>query len=278
MRKLTLEERVIRLEKLLLEDAFDDELDAMADDIVEKYPPLDLYKELGDVALDIMKKMPQADIDKELDDAALDIVNKDVRFSYDTVEDYLDSVVFYNLNKDYPSYVVINALQALLDDIEAFNSFKSMRVIKFMKKQIREINDLSYFKAKKIVVNAIKEVLDYEKEELKNQLEQFKKFINSCTRNIRKEINTCTNCKLWDIEVPQFNSNKPIAFITINRREPFVSRKDWTNYVIYEFVKNGKTVYNYKTDVSKQSNLSKDELLKEITDDACAHINSMENL
>lgn len=278
MRRLTLEYRIMKLENLILEDAFDDELDALADDIIEKNPPLDLYKELEDAALDIMKRMPKADIDKELDDAALDIVNKDAHFSYDTVEDYLDSVVFGNLNKDYPSYVVINALQALLDDIEAFNSFKSMRVIKLMKKQIREISDLSYFKAKKLVVNAIKEVLDYEKEELKKQLEQFKVFINSCTRTIRKEIDTCTNGKLWDIEVPQFNSNKPIASITINRRESFTSKQDWTNYVIYEFVKNGKTVYNYKTDVSKQSNLSKDELREELALEACRFINSMENL
>lgn len=258
MRKLTLEYRVMKLEKLLLEDAFDDELDAMANDIIEKNPTVDLYK--------------------ALDDAALDIVNKDIKFRHDTVKDWLDSVVFDNLNKDYPSYVVINALQSLLDDIEAFNSFKSMRVIKLVKKQIREISDLSYFKAKKIVVNAVKKVIDYEKEKLKKQLEQFKEFINSCTRTLRKEINMCKNGNLWDIEVPQFNSNKPIASITINRRESFTSKQDWTNYVIYEFVKNGKPVYNYKTDVSKQNNLSKDELREELALEACRFINSMENL
>lgn len=278
MRRLTLEYRVMKLEKLLLEDAFDDELDAMANDIIEKNPTVDLYKALDDAALDVMKRMPQADIDKELDDAALDIVNKDIKFRHDTVKDWLDSAVSDNLNKDYPSYVVINALQSLLDDIEAFNSFKSMRVIKLVKKQIHEISDLSYFKAKKIVVNAVKKVIDYEKEKLKKQLEQFKEFINSCTRTLRKEINTCKNGNLWDIEVPQFNSNKPIASITINRRESFTSKQDWTNYVIYEFVINGKTVYNYKTDVSKQNNLSKDELREELALEACRFINSMENL
>lgn len=264
MRRLTLEYRIMKLENLILEDTFDDELDALADDIIEKNPPLDLYKELEDAALDIMKRMPKADIDKELDDAALDIVNKDAHFSYDTVEDYLDSVVFGNLNKDYPSYVVINALQALLDDIEAFNSFKSMGVIKLMKKHIREISSLSYFKAKKVVVNAIKEVLDYEKEELKRQQEQFKELVNSCIRAIRKKVNTCENGKLWDIEAPQFGSTKPIASFGISRREPFISKKDWAHYIIYEFVKDGKKVYNYKTDVSIKSDLSKDELVKEL--------------
>lgn len=259
IKRLTLEERVTRLEKLLLEDSFDDELDAMADDII--------------------KNNPQADIDKDLDIAALDIVNKDIKFRHDTIEDWLNSVVFDSLSKEYPSHFIINNLQILLDDIEAFNSFKSMRVIKLMKRQIREISDLSYFKAKRIVVNAVKKVIDYEKEKLKEQLEQFKEFINSCTRTIRKEIDTCKNGELWDIEVPQFNSNKPIASIIIRRRKPFTtSKQDSTYYMIYEFVKNGKTVYNYETEVSIQRNLSKNKLLKEITNDVCGHIISMEHL
>lgn len=264
MRKLTLEYRVTRLEKLLLEDSFDDELDALANDLVKNNPPIDLYKELEDAALDIIKKRPQADIDKELDDAALDIVNKDIKFMYDTVEDWLDSVVFDNLNRDYPSYVIIDALQEILDDVESFNSFKSMSVIKLMKKHIREISSLSYFKAKKVVVNAIKEVLDYEKEELKRQQEQFKELVNSCIRAIRKKVNTCENGNLWDIEAPKFGSNKPIASFGISRREPFISKKDWAHYIIYEFVKDGKKVYNYKTDVSIKRDLSKDELVKEL--------------
>lgn len=259
IKRLTLEERVTRLEKLLLEDSFDDELDAMANDII--------------------KNNPQADIDKELDDAALDIVSKDTKFRHDTIKDWLDSVVFDSMNKEYPSNFIINNLQILLDDIEAFNSFKSMRVIKLMKKQIREISDLSYFKAKKIVVNAVKKAIDYEKEKLKKQLEQFGEFISSCTRAIRKEIDTCKNGELWSIEVPEFNSTKPIATIIIRRRKPFpTSKQDCAYYMIYEIVKNGKTVYNYETEVSIQKNLSKNKLLKEITNDVCGHIISMENL
>ena len=259
MRRLTLEERIIRLEKLLLEDAFDDELDVMANDIV--------------------KNNPQADIDKDLDDAALDIVSKDIKFRHDTIKDWLDSVVFDSLSKEYPSNFIINTLQTLLDDVEAFNSFKSMRVINLMKKQIREISGLSYFKAKKIVVNAVKKAIDYEKEKLKEQLERFKEFVNSCTRAIRKEIDTRKNGELWGIEVPQFNSNKPIASIIIRRRKHFpTSRKEWASYMIYEVVKNGKTVYIYETDVSIQRNLSKNKLLKEIAIDAGLHVTSMENL
>lgn len=256
MRKLTLEYRVTRLEKLLLEDSFDDELDALANDLVKNNPQVDLYK--------------------ELDDAARAIVNKDIKFRHDTVEGWLDSVVFNNLNRDYPGY--INALQELLDDIESFNSFKSMRIIRLMKKQIREINDLSYFKAKKVVVNEIKEVLDYEKEEFKKRLEQFKELINSCIRAIRKEVNTCKNGELWDISVPQFDSNKPMASFGISRREPFISKKDWAHYIIYEFVKDGKKVYNYKTDVSIKSDLSKDELVKELALEVYNFVSSMEYL
>lgn len=237
MRRLTLEERIIRLEKLLLEDVFDDELDTMANDII----------------------------------------NREIKFRHDTIQDWLDSVVFDGLSKEYPSHFIINNLQIVLDDVEAFNSFKSMRVIKLMKEQIREISDLSYFKAKKIVVSAVKKAIDYEKEKLKRQLEKFEKFINSCTRVIRKEIDTCKNGNLWDIEVPQFNSGKPIASIIIRRRKPFTtSRKDWTYYMIYEIVKNDTTVYNYETDHHTQRNLSKDELLKEITSDVKQHITNME--
>lgn len=60
MKRLTLEERVTRLEKLIFEDAIDDELDSMANDIL----------------------------------------TKDTKFRHDTIKDWLDSVVLDSLKRE----------------------------------------------------------------------------------------------------------------------------------------------------------------------------------
>ena len=81
-RKLALEYRLYKLEKLFNEDSFDDELNAMSDEIV--------------------KNSPDIDIDAELDKKAKDIIDKEPGYfykndpfgdrvkTYDTIEDWLD--------------------------------------------------------------------------------------------------------------------------------------------------------------------------------------------
>ena len=81
-RHLVLEYRIRKLERLLFEDSFDDELDAMSDGIV--------------------KNNPNIDIDAELDKKAKDIIDKEPGYfykndpfgdhvkTYDTIEDWLD--------------------------------------------------------------------------------------------------------------------------------------------------------------------------------------------
>lgn len=238
MIKPTLEERVTRLEKLIFEDAIDDELDSMANDIL----------------------------------------TKDTKSRHNTIRDWLESIVFDSLKEEYPSQFIINNLQILLDDIEAFNSFKSIRVINLMKNQIREISDLSYLKAKKLVSDAVKKRISVEKERLYNQLNKFKEFIDGCTSAIRKEIDTSKYGKLWDIEDPRFNDSKPIASFIIRRSKPFTYKTDHYIYIVREYVSNGKTLYDYETDVSTRKGLSKDELRKELARHATTSINDIESL
>lgn len=57
-RKLVLEYRIRKLEKLLFEDAIDDELDAMSDEILKNNPYVDIDDEVDKKAKDIIDKEP----------------------------------------------------------------------------------------------------------------------------------------------------------------------------------------------------------------------------
>lgn len=57
-RKLVLEYSIRKLEKLLFEDAIDDELDAMSDEILKNNPYVDIDDEVDKKAKDIIDKEP----------------------------------------------------------------------------------------------------------------------------------------------------------------------------------------------------------------------------
>lgn len=131
MKKLTLEYRILRLEKLLLED---------------------IQSDLDDMSNDIIKNNPTIDLDDSLNDDSNEIINKDRRFKYDTVDEFIDDIIYdfgKRLNHDAES-----ELKLLLKDLNGFNSFKSVRYTNILKNSIKEISDMSYFKAKKYITNA----------------------------------------------------------------------------------------------------------------------------
>lgn len=148
--KLTLEQRIKRLEKLILED-IEGELDELADEII--------------------KNNPTVDLDSELDDMSNIETNN---FEYETIEDFIDEII-YDFDNDEDS---ISELKRLIHDIEQFNTFASVRKINALKLSIRELSGLSYFKAKKLILSITKERLRQELQYIDEQYDEFRKLID----------------------------------------------------------------------------------------------------
>ena len=98
-RHLVLEYRIIKLEKVILEDMGSD-LDKMSDDI--------------------LKRMSNDDLDAELDKKVKDIVGKQIKYRYSTISDWIDSMVFtnqtYSKDKDTGIKIAIRQLKGMLRD------------------------------------------------------------------------------------------------------------------------------------------------------------------
>lgn len=141
---LVLEYRIRKLEKAILED-IDSDLDKMSDDI--------------------LNRMPNDDLDAELDKNAKDIVNKDDTFNsvnkygekyeFDTVNDWLDSIVF---NLDLSNDDTVKVLKNRLKDVSLnfvggpvwFNEVNRLR------NYIKEISNASLPIAQQKLVNALR--------------------------------------------------------------------------------------------------------------------------
>ena len=90
-RHLTLEYRIRKLESAVLED-IDSDLDKMSDDI--------------------LKRMHNDDLDAELDKMSKDIIGYDYKkYEFDTIEDWLDSIVF---KSDLHNDNIIKVLSGML--------------------------------------------------------------------------------------------------------------------------------------------------------------------
>lgn len=147
-RQLALEYRLYKLEKLFNEDSFDDELDAMSDDI--------------------LNKMPNDDLDAELDKKAKDIVDKEPGHfykndpfgdhvkTYDTIEDWLDNKTFeiqLNPARPHKGDVVKDlnlAIKQLTHVIDGLN------YVRKLKNYIKEISDMNVLNAQQKLVSALR--------------------------------------------------------------------------------------------------------------------------
>lgn len=154
--KLILEQRIKRLEKLILED-IEDELDELADEII--------------------KSNPTVDLDSELDDMSNVDTNN---FKYRTVEEFIDEVI-YDFDNDEDS---VSELKRLIHDIEQFNTFASVREVNALKLSIKELSELSYFKAKKLILSVAKERLRQELQRIDEQYDEFRKLIDKFKSDI----------------------------------------------------------------------------------------------
>ena len=139
-RHLVLEYRIRKLERAILED-MDSDLDKMSDDI--------------------LKRMPNDNLDAELDKKAKDIIGYDnKKYEFDTIEDWLDSIVF---NLDLSNDNIAKVLNDRLMDISL--NFVGGPVwytsVNRLKKSIKEISDVSLPVAQQKLVNALrKKIID----------------------------------------------------------------------------------------------------------------------
>ena len=147
-RQLALEYRLYKLEKLFNEDSFDDELDAMSDDIV--------------------KNNPNIDIDAELDKKAKDIIDKEPGYfykndpfgdhvkTYDTIEDWLDDkTVEIQLNPARPHKGdVVKDLNLAIKQLT--HVIDGLNYVRRLKNYIKEISDMNVLKAQQKLVSALR--------------------------------------------------------------------------------------------------------------------------
>lgn len=148
MRRLTLEERVTRLERLLLENSLDDELDAMSDEI--------------------LKNNPYVDIDDEVDKKAKDIIDKEPGYFYhadeygdnpktfNTIDEWLDDkVIETELNPEF--YYDGNVVKRLTGTLKTITHlFYGLDTVRYLKKKIKEISNMNALKAQQKLATALR--------------------------------------------------------------------------------------------------------------------------
>lgn len=147
-RNLVLEYRIRKLEKVLLEDSLDDELDTMSDEILKNNPYNDISDEVDKKAKDIIDKEPGYFYHRD--------EYGDNPKTFDTINEWIDDKVFdTELN---PELVyggdVIKRLNDLIKAIT--NIVDGLDVVRFFKKRIKEISNINALVAQQKLVNALR--------------------------------------------------------------------------------------------------------------------------
>ena len=116
-RSRLLEYRIKRLEKLMYEDAIDDELDAMADKINKDYKPIDYNTDAVKDAEDIADDMLNREDDYFND-------QKSHKLIYNTIDEYLDQdIMDIKVNPARPNKQgVVEHLRSMIDDLSLIGS------------------------------------------------------------------------------------------------------------------------------------------------------------
>jgi hypothetical protein len=156
-RHLVLEYRIRKLEKVILED-MDSDLDKMSDDILKKNPYIDLYD--------------------ELDNKASSLVDKPIKSRYETINDWVDSIVFINQtyakSKAPGLKIAIHALRGMLRDMTSCSGgldFGLHRAAE-IKNYIGELRNTNVLIANQKMVSALRKKikeLELELKDIKNK-------------------------------------------------------------------------------------------------------------
>ena len=179
-----LEYRIKRLERLMYEDAIDDELDSMADKINKDYKYTDAVKDAEDMADDILSN----------DDYFND--QKSHKLIFNTIDEYLDQdIMDIKVNPARPNKQgVVDHLRAMIDDLSL--KLHSLDLVRKFQKFIKEINKVNVLVAQQKLVNTIRKRIKIEKQEedtLRNKhLDHWYAFLRKLKADLKNEIKRCT--------------------------------------------------------------------------------------
>jgi hypothetical protein len=186
-RNLTKEYRIRKFKKLY--ENFDDDLDAMSDEI--------------------LKNDPYVDIDDEVDKKAKDIIDKEPGYfyktdpfgdrvkTYDTIEEWLDDkTADIQLNPARPHHGdVVKDLNLAIKQLT--HIVDGLKYVRRLKNYIKEISNMNVLVAQQKLVSAlrkrIKEEGPKQAELLNKHKEQFNRFIEDLKSYIESEIKRCVS-------------------------------------------------------------------------------------
>lgn len=190
-RNLIKEYRIRKFRKLY--ENFDDDLDAMSDEI--------------------LKNDPYVDIDDEVDKKAKDIIDKEPGYFYhadeygdnpktfNTIDEWLDDkVIETELNPEF--YFDGNAVKRLTGILKTItNLLDGLDTVRYLKKKIKEISNMNVLVAQQKLATALRKRIKEEGpkqiELLNKHKEQFKQFIENLKAYIEEDIKKCTGKKSY---------------------------------------------------------------------------------
>ena len=184
-RSKLLEYRIKRLERLIYEDAIDDELDSMADKINKDYKYTDAVKDAEDIADDMLNNEDDYFNDQESH-----------KLIFNTIDEYLDQdIMDIKVNPARPKKQgVVEHLRSMIDDLSL--KLHSLDLVRKFQKFIKEINKVNVLVAQQKLVNAIRKRIKIEKQEedaLRNKhLDHWYAFLRKLKADIKNEIKRCT--------------------------------------------------------------------------------------
>lgn len=272
-RSRLLEYRIKRLERLIYEDAIDDELDSMADKINKDYKYTDAVKDAEDMADDILNNE---------DDYFND--QKSHKLIFNTIDEYLDQdIMDIKVNPARPNKQgVVEHLRAMIDDLSL--KFHSLDLVRKFQKFIKEINKVNVLVAQQKLVNAIRKRIKIEKQEedtLRNKhLDHWYEFIRKLKADLKNEIKRCTGLT-YNVS---YSSNQRIKYFEDLLSADFivsdtVYKKSRTiSFTIWEFV-HPRWDIEHLYDVGTKTHwlelykIDEDDVVKQIAKPLCLRLN-----
>ena len=279
-RSKLLEYRIKRLERLMYEDAIDDELDAMADKINKDYKYTDAVK----------------DAVKDAEDMADDILNseddyfndpKSRKLTFNTIDEYLDQdIMDIKVNPTRPNKQgVVDHLRYMIDDLSL--KFYSLNLVRKFQKFIKEINNVNVLVAQQKLVNAIRKRIKIEKQEedtLRNKhLDHWYGFIRKLKADLKDEIKRCTG-QTYKVS---YSSNQKIKYFEDLLSAEFTisdivySKSRTISFTIWEFV-HPRWDIEHLYDVGTKTHwlelykVAEDDVVKQIAKKLCWRLNDYE--
>lgn len=272
-----LEYRIKRLERLMYEDAIDDELDAMADKINKDYKTIDYNTDAVKDAEDMADDMLNSEDDYFNDPKSRKLI-------FNTIDEYLDQdIMDIKVNPARPKKQgVVEHLRAMIDDLSL--KFYSLDLVRKFQKFIKEINKVNVLVAQQKLVNAIRKRIKIEKQEedtLRNKhLDHWYAFLRKLKADLKNEIKRCTG-RTYNVS---YSSNQRIKYFEDLLSADFIvsdtvyKNSRTISFTIWEFV-HPRWDIEHLYDVGTKTHwlelykIDEDDVVKQIAKPLCWRLN-----